>query len=302
MPDRFSPDQAAVIDRDNRNMAAAGIAMSQVLNDLQADIDSGTIGITADAGDVDSLSLGGGTFTRDRSTANGSSLLFAWKASRFHNGKSLVTVSAGSLTLGASSTNYLEVDRAGTVSSNTTGFTAGRLPLWQIVAGVSSYSDANVASRKPLITLVGTSGVDGSMLSVPGQTKEIELPLGTISATSSFCILAPATSAIITSASFVTKDALAASDTNYFDFGLVNKGAAGSGTTQVVDRTLAANSTKLTGGAGITAYVRRALSLSGTPANLATASEDVLEFTITKTGTPTNLTQCTVRLDFAFTN
>jgi hypothetical protein len=43
----------------------------------------------------------------------------------------LTRVANGTVTLTASATNYVEMTRAGVVSSNTTGFTAGRIPLFQ---------------------------------------------------------------------------------------------------------------------------------------------------------------------------
>lgn len=48
------------------------------------------------------------------------------------------------LALSASTTNYIEATRAGVVSKNTTGFTAGSIPLYTVVTGsatVSSYTD-----------------------------------------------------------------------------------------------------------------------------------------------------------------
>lgn len=48
------------------------------------------------------------------------------------------------LVLSASQNNYIEATRAGVVSSNTTGFTPGRLPLYLAVTGsatVTSYTD-----------------------------------------------------------------------------------------------------------------------------------------------------------------
>lgn len=50
----------------------------------------------------------------------------------------LTAVANGTLTLTASSTNYLEISQAGVVSFNTTGFTAGRLPLYTVVTGAST--------------------------------------------------------------------------------------------------------------------------------------------------------------------
>ena len=51
---------------------------------------------------------------------------------------------AAALVLSASTTNYVEATRAGVVSKNTTGFTAGAIPLYTIVTGassVTSYTD-----------------------------------------------------------------------------------------------------------------------------------------------------------------
>jgi hypothetical protein len=56
----------------------------------------------------------------------------------------LTSISNGTVVLTASTTNYVEATAAGVVSKNTTGFTAGRIPLYSIVTGtssVTSYSD-----------------------------------------------------------------------------------------------------------------------------------------------------------------
>ena len=88
---------------------------------------------------------------------NGASpaLLFARSASStgltwyYYGGKILVdgvitSIANGSVVLTGSTTNYLEATRFGVVSANTTGFTAGRIPLYTIVTGgstVTSYTD-----------------------------------------------------------------------------------------------------------------------------------------------------------------
>jgi hypothetical protein len=67
----------------------------------------------------------------------------------------LTTVANGTLTLAASSTNYIEATRAGVVSSNTTGFTAGRIPLYEVVTGastVTSYTDRRAPWRPGYLT------------------------------------------------------------------------------------------------------------------------------------------------------
>jgi len=55
-----------------------------------------------------------------------------------------ITIANGTLTLTASTTNYVESTRAGVVSKNTTAFTPGSVALYKIVTGastVSSYED-----------------------------------------------------------------------------------------------------------------------------------------------------------------
>jgi hypothetical protein len=67
----------------------------------------------------------------------------------FFGGKMLVdgvltTIANGTVALTASNTNFVEATRAGVVSANTTGFTAGRIPLYQVVTGgstITSYTD-----------------------------------------------------------------------------------------------------------------------------------------------------------------
>lgn len=82
------------------------------------------------------------TFGRRQSTSSG----LTWG---YYGGNILVDgaysqIANGTLTLTASATNYVESTRAGVVSKNTTGFTAGSWPLYQIVVGastVTSYTD-----------------------------------------------------------------------------------------------------------------------------------------------------------------
>lgn len=67
----------------------------------------------------------------------------------FYGGRMLVdgvltAIANGTVALTGSTTNYVEATRAGVVSKNTTGFTAGQIPLYTIVTGVStvtSYTD-----------------------------------------------------------------------------------------------------------------------------------------------------------------
>lgn len=59
----------------------------------------------------------------------------------WHNGAA-VSVSNGTVALTPSATNYLEANPvSGSVSANTTGFTSGRIPLYEITAGASSVTN-----------------------------------------------------------------------------------------------------------------------------------------------------------------
>lgn len=294
----FTATEQDAIRRDHRAMEGAGISMVDQLDEILDSINDGAIGITAVAADVDSLAKGGGHFTPDPDTTTG--LTFGYRAGRFHNGLAVVSVAAGTLALSASLTNYVEVDRAGTVSSNTSGFTSGALPLFTVVTGASTIS--STTSAKPLLVLIGTAGVVGSMLSTAAKTKSIEIPLGDLAATASFSLIVPAHAATVARVTFATKTAIATHASDTWTFGLVNKGPAGSGTTEVVDN-VAANSTNSTGGSAITGYVKRDLTLNGTPgvdAALDVAAGDVLEFTATKAGSATTMAQCVLKVDLTF--
>lgn len=82
-------------------------------------------------------------FGRRDSTTTG--LQFGWYGGRIYVDGVAVDVGGGShvgtTALTASATNYVEVDRAGAVSKNTTAFSADKCPLWVITTGGSSQSE-----------------------------------------------------------------------------------------------------------------------------------------------------------------
>lgn len=83
---------------------------------------------------------------------------------------------------------------------------------------------------------------------------------------------------------FSSLAALAASDTNYITFGIVNLGQAGAGSTAMLAAT-DANTTKATGGTALTANAKRQLDLHATPANLVVVEGDRLRIRFAATGT-----------------
>lgn len=76
-------------------------------------------------------------------------------------GGTVTSIANGTVALTASTTNYVEANNAGTVSKNTTGFTAGSIPLYTVVTGTStitSYTDHRVqaAPLNPRLSIAMT--------------------------------------------------------------------------------------------------------------------------------------------------
>ncbi|MFE5332558.1 hypothetical protein ACFRCG_39890 [Embleya sp. NPDC056575] len=82
----------------------------------------------------------------------------------------------------------------------------------------------------------------------------------------------------VTTVEYVPESAITGADTNSRTLSLVNKGAAGSGSTSVA-------SLALTSGVNATAYNERTITLSGTAANLDLAAGDTLQWRSVHVGT-----------------
>lgn len=91
---------------------------------------------------ADALSQAG-IFGRRSSTTTG--LTWGYYGGRFTKDDGTnIAIANGTVALTGSQTNYIEADTAGAISSNTSAFTAGRIPLYTVVAGastVTSYTD-----------------------------------------------------------------------------------------------------------------------------------------------------------------
>jgi len=101
----------------------------------QASVDI-TINALADAASPASL------FGRRQSTTSG--LVWGYYGGNMMVDGVLTQIANGSLTLVANTTRFVEATRAGVVSSNTVGFTAGAIPLYTVVVGattITSYTD-----------------------------------------------------------------------------------------------------------------------------------------------------------------
>lgn len=64
---------------------------------------------------------------------NHSGLSFAYKSGKLMLGSTFTNISASSISLDDDTTNYIELTQAGAVSYNTTGFTNGNMPLFEVV-------------------------------------------------------------------------------------------------------------------------------------------------------------------------
>jgi hypothetical protein len=132
------------------------------------------------------------------------------------------------------------------------------------------------------------------------RSKNVDMDSIAVATTGSQEILVTAPCAgTLAGVTFCAAQALAANNTNYLTFTLVNKGQAGTGTTQLLAAS-PANTTQATGGAAIAAYTPYPMTLAA-PANLTVNKGDVLALTIAATGTLANsLSEGYVRFDFAF--
>lgn len=77
--------------------------------------------------------------------ANTSGLTFGYYGGVMFVDGVVTAISSGTIALMASTTNYVEVTRAGVVSANTTGSTAGKIPLYTIVTGASTITTVTPA-------------------------------------------------------------------------------------------------------------------------------------------------------------
>jgi hypothetical protein len=159
-----------------------------------------------------------------------------------------------------------------TANSTTTSTASGTLAMTSNATGLGS--------------IFRSDGTNWQLLANYSQynTSSTSVTIATTS-TSDVYLQAPVTGSL-TGIDFTSIDALAANDTNYITWTLVNLGAAGGGSTAMlaVDAT---NTTKTTGGTAITAFAKHALTVHGTAANLLVTKGDILRLRATATGTLT---------------
>ena len=103
-------------------------------------------------------------------------------------------IANGTIALTASVTNYIEANPVdGSLSKNTTGFTAGRWPLYSIVAGattVTSYTDYRMAAPPITGLLQKAFPSDANYTATQAEAANdiIQISSGTITATRNFVL------------------------------------------------------------------------------------------------------------------
>lgn len=148
--------------------------------------------------------------------------------------------------------------------------------------GAGSISTANLAAGAATV----------AKLSATANSRAIIVPLGAVTATTSQVAFVAPTAGTLNAAKIVTKDAVAKNDTDYWTFVLTDKGAAGTGTDEIVEMT-----TNAAGGSALVAY--KALDLGTLDAtHKVLAAGDVVLFTATKSGSATALAEAALALEF----
>lgn len=145
---------------------------------------------------------------------------------------------------------------------------------------------------------------------VPIQIEEFEKSIGNIkgveefekslapviAATTVFDVFEAPEACKITSFEIAVTASITANDTNYWSLSLINEGAAGGGSTELLTIAGDVNSTKATGGTGLTADVLQSFGLNAS--NTTLAALDVLKLTLTKAASGADLTGIMIKIKY----
>lgn len=93
---------------------------------------------------------------RDFAPTQGAGLVLTVLAGRIRNDNVITEQSSQNLTLTASSTNYVEINSTGVASFNTTGFTAGRIPV--AIVGTNVTTITSIADKRTWVAVDNNSG------------------------------------------------------------------------------------------------------------------------------------------------
>lgn len=155
MPVAYTASQKDAFARALRTLAAAGVSLPDDLELLSDEI-----------AEITSALGGPAAFSEDPPHTG---LNFAYSAGRFSTLTGApIEVPAGTIALTNDAVNYVECDAAGTVSTNTTAFTAGRLPLFIVTAASGAITD--VDDRRPFMLLLDAGSIGTNALAAGAVT------------------------------------------------------------------------------------------------------------------------------------
>jgi len=164
-------------------------------------------------------------------------------------------------------------------------------------SAVSGKDGLYVGAKDAEVQVADATGVlyhQGTAMTASPARKVVVVPLGAVSSTTTFCVFVAPAAGYLNSCKLVTKNVIAANDTNYWTIALTDKGAAGAGTD-----TIASKTTKAEGGAAFASYTAWDIgTLSSTHKVLAAG--DVVTLTLTKTESAVALAEAAVMLEFVY--
>lgn len=127
--------------------------------------------------------------------------------------------------------------------------------------------------------------------------EPVEGNVGDLAATTNIDIFEAPVAGRVVSFEVAVTTTISQSDTNFWEFNLVNESNDGTGTDDILDNTGDANTTKSTGGTGITADILQSLALNAS--NVALTAGDVLRLGMTKNASAADLKGLYYKLVFA---
>ncbi len=107
----------------------------------------------------------------DENSATTTGLTWGYKAGAIRIANTITSVAASTISLTDDATNYIEVNKSGTVIRNTTGFTVGRIPIRQITAasGVQTVS----TDKRAWFSEISDDLIIGTTITIPNSGLHI---------------------------------------------------------------------------------------------------------------------------------
>ena len=163
-----------------------------------------------------------------------------------------------------------------------------------MIGGIMSAGAIGTSELAPgavTATEILAANVTAPKLSGTANTRPVIIPLGAVTVTTSQIAFVAPCAGVINSVKLVNKNAVTASDTDYWTFTLTNKGT-GTGDGKIVEKT-----TKSTGGSALDAYVALSLGTPDATHNIM-ALDDVVLFTATANAGAAALAEAALLIEF----